>query len=135
MLYIVSNILPQTKSRQFIAEQQGRFSKEAAFGAYNKMYHNEAFMSLLEKWEAIANEENVSKAELAYRWVNHHSALKQRYGDAIIFGASKLEQIEQTAGYLKAGPLSDKAAKAIDALWPTVKDQSIIDNFQASFGS
>lgn len=99
------------------------------------MYHNEAFMALLEKWEAIANEENVTKAELAYRWVNHHSALKAEQGDAIIFGASKFEQIEQTAGYLKAGPLSDKAAKDIDALWGTVKHQSIIDNFQAVFGS
>lgn len=98
------------------------------------MYHNEAFMSLLEKWETIANAENVSKAELAYRWVNHHGALKAEHGDALIFGASSFEQIEQTAGYLKAGPLSEKAAGEIDALWGTVKDQSILDNFQAVFG-
>lgn len=92
-------------------------------------------MNLLEKWEAIAKGENISQAELAYRWVNHHSVLKPEHGDAIIFGASKFEQIEQTAGYLQAGPLSDKAAKEINDLWPTVKDQSIMDNFQAVFGS
>lgn len=92
-------------------------------------------MNLLDKWEEIAKEENIPKAELAYRWINHHSSLKPEYGDAIIFGASKHEQIDQTCGYLKAGPLSDKAAKEIDALWPTVKDQSIMDNFQAVFAS
>lgn len=102
---------------------------------YHNMYHNEPFMALLDKWEEIANEENISKAELAYRWINHHSALKPEYGDAIIFGASSYKQVEQTCGYLKAGPLSDKAAQAIDALWPTVKDQSIMDNFQAVFAS
>lgn len=98
------------------------------------MYTKENFMSLLDKWEEIANEEKVSKAELAFRWVNYHSALKPELGDAVIFGASSYEQIEKTVQYLKNGPLSDKAAKAIDALWPTVKDDSIMDNFEAVFG-
>lgn len=102
---------------------------------YGKMYNNEAFMSLLEKWETIAKDEGITKAELAYRWVNHHSALTPKYGDALIFGASSLEQLEQTCGYVQKGPLSESAAKKIDDLWPTVKDQSIMDNFQAAFAS
>lgn len=103
-------------------------------GIYHKMYTKENFMSLLDKWEEIANQENVSKAELAFRWVNYHSALKPEYGDAIIFGASKWSQIEATTQYLRNGPLSDQSVKAIDALWPMVKNDSIIDNFQAVFG-
>lgn len=124
----------QTKTRQFVEDQQGRFSEGAVFGIYSKMYRNEAFMNLLGKWDEIAQSENISKAELAYRWVNHHSALKKEHGDGIVFGGSSLEQINQTTQYLKAGPLSEKAAAEINALWPTVKNESIMDNFQAVFG-
>jgi len=91
-------------------------------------------MSLLDDWEKIANEEGVSKAELAFRWINYHSALKPEKGDAVIFGASKLSQIEATLQYLKNGPLKDSSAKQIDALWDRVKDDAILDNFQAVFG-
>lgn len=124
----------QTKNRKFVEDQQGRFAKDAVGGIYHKMYTKDNFMSLLDKWEEIANEEKVSKAELAFRWVNYHSALKPEHGDAVIFGASKYEQITTTIQYLRNGPLSDKAVKAIDALWPTVKDDSIMDNFEAVFG-
>jgi len=49
-------------------------------------------MSLLDDWEKIANEEGVSKAELAFRWINYHSALDPAKGDGVIFGASKFAQ-------------------------------------------
>ena len=34
-------------------------------------------------------------AEIALRWVSHHSLMKREYGDAIIIGASSLTHIEQ----------------------------------------
>lgn len=76
----------------------------------------------------------MSKAELAYRWINYHSALKPELGDGVIFGASSLAQIEGTVGFLKKGPLSPKSADAINALWDHVKKDAIIDNFQALYG-
>lgn len=124
----------QTKNRKFVEEQQGRFNKDAINGIYHKMYNKENFMSLLDDWEKIANEEGVSKAELAYRWVNYHSALDPEKGDGVIFGASRFQQAESTLQYLKNGPLKDSSAKQIDALWDRVKDDSILDNFQAVFG-
>ncbi|KAK5097329.1 hypothetical protein LTR70_002625 [Exophiala xenobiotica] len=123
-----------TKNRKFVEEQQGRFNKDARDGIYHKMYTKENFMSLLDDWEKIANEEGVSKAELAFRWINYHSALDPAKGDGVIFGASKFAQVEATLQYLKNGPLKDSSAKQINALWDKVKNDSILDNFQAVFG-
>jgi len=42
--------------------------------------------------------------------------------------------VEATLQYLKNGPLKDSSAKQINALWDKVKNDSILDNFQAVFG-
>lgn len=34
-------------------------------------------------------------AEIALRWISHHSLMKREYGDAVIIGASSLNHIEQ----------------------------------------
>lgn len=96
------------------------------------MYNKENYLNFLDEWNSIAEDENISKAELAYRWVNHHSVLKSEHGDAVVFGGSNLSQITETCGFLKAGPLSDKAVERINALWLTVKEDSTINHFQAS---
>lgn len=69
-------------------------------------------------------------AELAYRWVYYHSALKpDECGDHVVAGASKLEQIQQTMEGLRRGPLKPEVVEAIDAIWELVQDDAIVDNF------
>ena len=34
-------------------------------------------------------------AEIALRWVSHHSLMKREYGDAVLIGASSVKHIEQ----------------------------------------
>lgn len=75
----------------------------------------------------MAEQEGTTKADLAYRWVKYNSALKPEFGDAIIIGATSLEQLEQTLAGIDAGPISDAAAKAIDEIWEGVKDESVLD--------
>lgn len=101
---------------------------------YHRMYKSESLLSILDDWEKIADDEGVSKAELAYRWINYHSALKPEFGDGVIFGASSLAQLKATTEYLQKGPLSQKSADAIEKLWDHVKKDAIIDNFQALHG-
>lgn len=103
-------------------------------GIYKKMYNQPKFLNLLDEWATLAKKEGISQAELAFRWVNYHSALNPKYGDGVIFGASKNEQIVQTAGYLRSGPLGKDTAKIIDELWDTIKDDAFMDNFEAAFG-
>ncbi|KAK3201137.1 hypothetical protein GRF29_213g1160603 [Pseudopithomyces chartarum] len=89
-----------TKSVADLDGGKGRF---AAGGLYAKLYDNKGLRDGLEAWGKVAEEEGVSKAELAYRWVGYNSQLKSELGDAVLFGASRLEQVGETAGWLAKG--------------------------------
>lgn len=97
-----------------------------------KLYGQESYLSILDDWGKIAEQEGVSRTELAYRWVNYHSALKPEFGDGIIFGASSFSQLEGTIQSLKEGPLSERAAKQVDDMWDRVKDDAVLDYVQAT---
>lgn len=84
---------------------------------------------MLDKWSAIADEVGCSRAELAYRWVAYHSALKADLGDGVIVGASSIKQLEGTLEGLQHGPLPNEAAKKINELWEDVKGEAPVDNF------
>jgi len=90
-------------------------------------------MKALGQWEKIADDEGISRAELGFRWTAYNSQIDVtgKYGDALVVGASRPEQVETTLGYLRKGPLSDKAAKAIDEIWELVKDEAPVDNFNS----
>lgn len=122
-----------TKSAADLDAGVGRFNKDALRGMYSGMYDKPSLREGLKMWNKIAEKEGVSKAELAYRWVAHHSALTNE-GDGVIFGASKLSQIEQTAAGIKKGKLSQEAAKSIDQLWESVKAEAPVDNYIWSKG-
>ncbi len=109
---------------------KGRWDPTSYAGQlYQKLYNKESLVGALSEWEAIATDFGVSKAALAYRWVAYSSALSGSYGDGMIIGATKPEQLEQTLESIKAGPLPDAAVKRIDRVWETVKDEAPVDNY------
>ncbi|KAK3675469.1 hypothetical protein LTR78_004552 [Recurvomyces mirabilis] len=119
-----------TKTKQDIADGKGRFDVNGPLGdMYASMYGRPKLLEALEKWADIAKEEGVSKADLAYRWVKYNSPLSSKHGDAIIIGASSVEQLKQTLDTISKGPLSDKAAKRIDELWEGIKEDAPLDNY------
>lgn len=120
-----------TKSKEQIEEGAGRFNNpdNAISSMYSTMYAKPAYIKALEQWEAIAKEENVSRAELAYRWVRYSSPLTAAQGDAIIIGASRVEQLQDTLGWINNGPISEVAVKKIDELWETIKHEAPLDNY------
>ncbi|KAJ1323877.1 aflatoxin B1 aldehyde reductase [Microdochium nivale] len=119
------------KSKETLTE--GRFGRDDAIGKkYNNMYNKPSFLAALDTWEQIAQSEGVSRAELAYRWVTYHSKLEGTYGDAVIVGASKEQQLKDTVESLKKGPLSDSAAEKINAIWDSIKDDAVLDNLEGS---
>ncbi|QIW98195.1 hypothetical protein AMS68_003713 [Peltaster fructicola] len=118
-----------TKTKQDIQDGKGRFDPSNYIGEmYSGLYARPTLLESLAEWESIAKEEGIPRAELAYRWVNYNSPLNAKYGDAIIFGASSVQQAEQTLAGLKKGPLSDKAVKRIDAIWQNIKHEAPRDN-------
>lgn len=68
---------------------------------------------------------------MAYRWVSYNSPLKPEYGDALILGASRVEQIHESVKGLKQGPLKADTVKAIDEIWKLVEKDAPVDNFHA----
>ncbi|KAL7974652.1 Aldo/keto reductase [Trichoderma sp. SZMC 28014] len=79
------------------------------------------FLEILAQWNTIAETEGVSPAELTYRWVAHHSALRSDHGDAFIIGASSPEQLDETLSGIEKGPLSETACSSIQEIWEKVK--------------
>lgn len=70
-------------------------------------YWNEAYFHALSLIEAVAQKHNLTLAEVALRWLSHHSQLKKEYGDAVIIGASSKAHIEQNLLDLEKGPLRE----------------------------
>lgn len=121
-----------TKSRTYVQNGEGRFDKTSFAGLYGKLYDTPAYLDALEEWEKIADEEDVSKAAMAYRWVNYHSPLKPDFGDGMIIGG-RLTQLSQLFQALNDGPLSDSAAGKIEQLWKKLAPHAqFMDNFDAA---
>lgn len=128
-----------TKSRKALEEgtEGGRFAvgDNAINNMYRGLYLKPALLEGLDKWVELAKMEGVPQAELAYRWIYYHSALKpQEHGDFVIVGASKVDQISQTLEGLKRGPLKPEVVQGIDQVWDIVKHEAIVDNYDAIGG-
>lgn len=54
------------------------------------------------------------------RWLAFHSKLGS--GDAIILGASKVEQVDDSAAEIAKGPLKADIVSQFEELWQGVKD-------------
>ena len=122
-----------TKTKQDMLDGKGRFDTSTDLGKmYAWLYSRPSYLEALAKWEQIAKEEGCSRADLAYRWVKYNSPLKPEHGDAIIIGASSTKQLTETLGSIGKGPLSEKAAKAIDELWESIKHEAPVDNYEAT---
>ncbi|KAK2627520.1 hypothetical protein QTJ16_003486 [Diplocarpon rosae] len=120
------------KESQQLRDQSvpGRFGANSQIGdMYIKMYTKPSLLEALDEWGVIAKDAGISKAALAYRWIAYHSALKASCGDAIIIGASRPEQVEETLSYIKAGPLDAEIAGRASGLWTQIEKDAPIDNW------
>lgn len=119
-----------TKTKQDILDGKGRFDQNTPIGQmYGGMYSKPSLLEALSQWESIAKDEGIPRAELAYRWVVNNSPLKRELGDKVIFGASSLEQLDETVKSCAKGPLSQNAAKRIDDIWKSIEHEAPLDNY------
>lgn len=75
--------------------------------AYRARYWNEPYFAALSKIEAVAEKHGLTLAEVALRWISHHSMMKREHGDAVLIGASSVKHIEQNLLDLEKGPLRE----------------------------
>ncbi len=117
-----------TKTPAQLEEATERFDTSTWVGKrYTTLYHKQSFLDALPKWEAISVENDIPKAELAYRWMAHHSQLKGESGDALVFGATKLEQIHGTVRGIQKGPLPEKVVQQVEHIWQLIKHEAGLD--------
>lgn len=121
-----------TKTRDILAggSGKGRWDPASDLGKlYGGLYNKPGHLDALDTWGGIAEDEGVSKAELAYRWVAHNSSLRAELGDGVIFGAYNAQHLRETVVWLRKGPVSESAAKRIDEMWEGMKHEAVWDNF------
>lgn len=88
---------------------------------YNTLYGNLSLQTLTATVRNAVQKHNISGHAAAMRWTAFHSSLDEKYGDGVIFGVSKIEQLHKNLDALEAGPLPDEVAEAITAIYATIE--------------
>ncbi|OSD03823.1 Aldo/keto reductase [Trametes coccinea BRFM310] len=102
-------------------EPGSRFDPEKNQGKnYRARYWKEPYFRALEQIEAVAEKHGLTMAEIALRWISHHSLMKREHGDAVLIGASSVKHIEQNLIDLEKGPLPEEVLKVLDEAWLSV---------------
>ncbi|OCH95583.1 Aldo/keto reductase [Obba rivulosa] len=109
-------------------EQGSRFDPNDVLGKasnYRKRYWNEPYFKALAAINAVAEKYNLTLAEIALRWVSHHSLMKREFGDSILIGASSLKHIEQNLVDLEKGPLPEEVVQVLGDAWISVMPYAV----------
>jgi len=96
----------------------GRFAR---LESYRNRYWKESYFEAVDRFCALCAEEEVYPAEAALRWLSNHSYLEKNKGDAIIIGASSLEQMNVNIESSQQGILPTSLRDAIDEAWKEVR--------------
>lgn len=84
-------------------------------------FFNENVFAAIDEIDALGKKYNLTPVQIALSWIAHHSQLKAEHGDAVILGASKLEQLEENLLALNCPPLPQEVVEAADVLWQGIK--------------
>lgn len=120
---LAGGLLTDRYRRDTVVHEAGsRFDPDKNQGAsYRERYWTEFYFDALDVVRPVAEALDVPLAEAALRWVNHHSLLKAEAGDAIIVGASSVDQLKENLTSLEKGPLPEELLRAFDEGWDIVK--------------
>lgn len=93
---------------------------------YRKRYWNQTYFDALELVRPVAEAHNLTLAEVALRWMTHHSKLDKAHADAILIGASSTTHLEQNMIDLEKGPLPQDVCEKLDEAANMVKPLSLV---------
>ena len=102
-----------------------RFAQSRRIRQYQERYlHRDEMFDALDAITAAATDAGLSTLEAAIRWTQHHSAVDASFGDAVLIGVSRLEQLEPIMQASAGGPLPDAVVEAFDVANECVKMKS-----------
>ena len=88
---------------------------------YGQLYLKTGLLTAASHVQDEAQKHGLTGQSAALRWILHHSALSAEHGDAIIIGASSLQQLEENLKICNGGLLPDDMVKVIDEVWKSAK--------------
>lgn len=103
------------------APSDGRFTHRPG---YQNRYWKKSYFDAVDIVKKTCTEEGITPVEATYRWMSHHSMLREERGDGIIIGASKLNHLKQNMETAKAGRLPEKIAEAFEQAWEICRNDS-----------
>ena len=110
------------KRNQTEFEEGTRFDPKQWVGRMTQgRYFNDSYFDALDVIQPVADKHGLTVAEIAMRWLEHHSQLKRQSGDAIIVGASSFKHLEENLADLEKGPLPEGVVMALEKAWLIAK--------------
>lgn len=88
---------------------------------YKERYWKESYFQATRSIKQTCNKYNVDIIEAAYRWLAYHSMLKANRGDAIIIGASNINQLKHNLDVVMRGELPYEVVRVINETWGICK--------------
>ncbi|KAF7346097.1 putative aldo keto [Mycena sanguinolenta] len=107
----------------FLTGKDSTWKQDIPFAAgYRHWYIQPGMFAAVEKFTALCTEYSVPLPEAAMRWLAYHSALRET--DAILVGATKVEQVREAVRALNAGPLPAGLVEGMDSVFDLCKDEA-----------
>ncbi|KAM0254933.1 hypothetical protein ACHAQJ_006307 [Trichoderma viride] len=121
------------KTPEYIELGLGNWNPDTPVGKFQRdLFYKPSYMKMLGEFGTLSEKSGVSRAGLAYRWVRHHSILKNQKGDEMIIGAATSDQLANTMEELEGGPLEPWIVQRIEELWDIIKHEEPVDNLKSS---
>ena len=92
----------------------GRFHEQAN---YVPRYWKRSYLEAVEEIRRAGEAAGTDLTTAALGWMRHHSRLDAAAGDAIIIGASTVQQLTANLAACRAGPLDRALTGALDVAW------------------
>ena len=103
-------------------EAGSRFDPKIMQGALHRgRYWNDSYFDALELITSVAQKHGLTVAEVALRWIEHHSMMKKENDDAVIVGASSVKHLEGNLADLEKGPLPEEVVEVLEKAWLMTK--------------
>ena len=96
----------------------GRFHDMAN---YRPRYWRRSYLTAMAGVQEACAAAGVSMTAAAISWMRHHGGLDAAAGDAVILGASTLEQLAANLDACRAAPLDGAVVAALDTAWETCR--------------
>ena len=88
---------------------------------YQDRYWKSDYFEVLQQLTNKSAELGIKPVEIAMSWLTHHSLLDASRGDAIILGASRIEQLEENLKAMNRDPLDQSILDVLDQGWEIIK--------------